>query len=88
MQEEGYVAAILFDAGSKDIPLGTVVAVLAENEEDVPKFADYKADGPAAPTPAAAAPEPAASATPASTPAAAAPSAPAGGMAPKSTGDR
>ena len=32
MQEEGYVAAMLFEAGTKDIPLGKVLAILVEEE--------------------------------------------------------
>lgn len=68
MQEEGIVAATLFDAGTKDLPLGTVLAVLVEEEDDLAAFKDYKGEeAPAAsapPTPAAA-PEPKAQATPA-----------------------
>lgn len=48
MQEEGTVAAILYDAGTKDLPLGTVLAVLVEDEDDMGAFKDYKAgDAPA-----------------------------------------
>lgn len=75
----------MYSAGSKDVPLGKVLAILVEEEEDIAAFADYVAEetaAPAAPTPAAAAPTPAA-ATPASTPKAAAPAAPA-----KASGDR
>jgi len=43
VQEEGTVAAILYDAGTKDLPLGTVLAVIVEDEDDVPAFKDYKA---------------------------------------------
>lgn len=83
MQEEGYVAAMLYEAGTKDIPLGKVLAVLVDEEGDVAAFKDFKDDGAAAAPKAAAEPAPAA-ATPASTPAAAptpsaAPSKPAGG---------
>ena len=50
MQEEGYVAAMLFEAGTKDIPLGKVLAILVEEEEDVAAFKDYKGEeGGAAP---------------------------------------
>ena len=41
MQEEGYVAKLLYDAGSKDIPLGTPLAILVENEADIAAFANY-----------------------------------------------
>ena len=42
MQEEGYVAAMLFEAGTKDIPLGKVLAILVEDEDDLAAFKDYK----------------------------------------------
>jgi pyruvate dehydrogenase E2 component (dihydrolipoamide acetyltransferase) len=42
MQEEGYVAATLFAAGTKDIPLGTPLAILVDEADDIGKFADYK----------------------------------------------
>jgi pyruvate dehydrogenase E2 component (dihydrolipoamide acetyltransferase) len=73
----------LYDAGSKDVPLGKVLAILVEEEEDIAAFADYVAEesaAPAAPTPAAATP---AAATPAAAPKAASPAAPA-----KASGDR
>lgn len=63
--EEGYLAKILYTAGSKDIPVGKLVCIIVENEADVAAFKDYKDDG------AAASPKPAAAAAPA--PAAAAP---------------
>lgn len=44
MQEEGYIAKILFPAGAKDIKLGTPVAILVENKEDIDKFKDFKSD--------------------------------------------
>lgn len=56
MQEEGYVAKLLFPEGTKDIELGKVVAIIVENEEDVAAFADYVEGGDApaeASTPAA-----------------------------------
>lgn len=68
--EEGYLAKILYTAGSKDIPIGKLVCIIVENEGDVAAFKDYKDDGAAAPKPAAAAPAPSA---PAPAPAAAAP---------------
>ena len=70
MQEEGYVAKLLFDEGAKDVILGTPVAILVEDEADIAAFANYDGSS-AASTPSAA---PAESAAPASTP-----SAPAGG---------
>ena len=41
MQEEGYIAKILFEAGAKDVPLGAPVAILVDNKEDVAAFANY-----------------------------------------------
>ena len=84
MQDEGYIAKLLYPEGAKDIPLGSAMAIVVDNEEDIPKFADYTvADGGAAtpaPAKAAEAPEPTpAPAAPvaAPQPAAAAPAAPA-----------
>ena len=84
MQEEGIVAAILYDEGTKDIPLGTPLAILVEDEDDLAAFKDYKADdaGAAAAAPAAEkAPEAAPTVTEKAVPAPAkqAPSKPAGG---------
>ena len=66
MQEEGYVAAILFDEGSKDIPLGTAMAIIVDSKDDIAAFANYKAgDESASPAPAQeAAPTPQAAAAP------------------------
>lgn len=36
--EEGYIAKILVTDGAKDIPLGTLVAISVENEEDLAAF--------------------------------------------------
>lgn len=68
--EDGYIAKILVPAGAGVIKVGTPVAILVENAEDVAAFKDYVVGGTDAPaTPAAAAPAPAA-ATPAPAPAA------------------
>ena len=66
MQDEGYIAAELFPAGTKDIPLGTPLVIIVDSAEDVAAFKDYKPTGGATPAPAkpAAAPEKAAPATP------------------------
>ena len=40
MQEEGYVAAILYPDGAKDVELGKIVAVIVEDEADVAAFKD------------------------------------------------
>ena len=85
MQDEGYVAKLLYEAGTKDIPLGKVLAILVDDADDISAFADFSDDGAsAAPaTPAASAPEPtpAAAAAPTPTPSSAK-------AAPKSSGDR
>ena len=41
MQEEGYIAKLLFPAGTKDIPLGTPIAIVVDEKEDIAKFKDY-----------------------------------------------
>ena len=41
LQEEGYVAAILYPDGAKDVELGKVVAIIVEDEADVAAFKDY-----------------------------------------------
>ena len=67
MQEEGYVAKLLFEEGAKDVPLGVAVAILVEDEADVAAFANY--DGSASASSSASS-APAEQAAPASTPAA------------------
>merc|ERR1719461_804136 len=58
--EEGYLAKIVIQAGSKDIPIGKLLCIIVENQEDVAKFKDFEDDGSAAaaPAPAASAPSP------------------------------
>ncbi|KAI5959760.1 LAT1 [Candida pseudojiufengensis] len=52
-QEEGYLAKILLDSGSKDVPVGQPIAVYVEEEKDVPAFKDFTAaDAGEAPKPA------------------------------------
>jgi len=69
MQEEGYLAKILYEGGTEGIEVGTVMAIAVEDEDDIAAFADYTpptaaaadapaaaaADAPAAPAEAAAA---------------------------------
>ena len=65
--EEGFLAKIILEAGSKDIPIGKLLCIIVENQEDVAKFKDYVDDGSSAsaPAPAAApAPPPPAAAAP------------------------
>ena len=35
MQEEGYIAKLLFPEGAKDVKLGTVVAIVVDSLDDV-----------------------------------------------------
>lgn len=53
MQDEGYIAKILYEEGTKDIPVGTPICILVEDKEDLDGFKDYKGEEAA---PAAAAP--------------------------------
>lgn len=73
--EEGYLAKILYPAGSKDVQIGKIVCIITNNKDDVAAFKDYKAPTGAATPPEASAPAAAAPAPAASAPAAA-PSAP------------
>lgn len=45
MQEEGYIAKLMYPEGEKDVKLGQVVAILVEKKEDVDKFKDFKSEG-------------------------------------------
>jgi pyruvate dehydrogenase E2 component (dihydrolipoamide acetyltransferase) len=71
MQEEGYVAKLLVEEGSQDIPIGQLVAIIVSDKEDVAAFKDFKGDATPAPAkaeaPAQAAPVAAAPSTPAPT---------------------
>ena len=67
MQDEGFVAKLLFDAGTKDIPLGVPLAIIVDDEDDIAAFKDYVPEGKAE-APKQAAPEPVAEATPAAAP--------------------
>ncbi|CAF1046042.1 unnamed protein product [Rotaria sordida] len=42
--DEGYLAKIIIPAGSKDIPVGKLCAVIVENQEDIAAFKDYKGE--------------------------------------------
>ena len=44
MQEEGYVAKLLYPEGAKDVPLGNIVAIIVEDKADVAAFANYSSD--------------------------------------------
>ena len=43
--EEGYLAKICLEAGSKDIPIGKLLCIIVSSKEDVEKFKDFKDDG-------------------------------------------
>jgi len=63
--EEGYLAKVFIEAGTRDIPIGKLLCIIVEDQEDVAKFADFDASSaveaaaPAAPAPATAAAAPA-----------------------------
>lgn len=44
MQEEGYIAKLLYPEGAKDVKLGEVVAILVDKQDDVAKFKDFKGE--------------------------------------------
>ena len=62
--EEGYLAKIFIEAGTRDIPIGKLLCIIVEDQEDVAKFADFDASSVAEAPAAAAAPQ-----APAATPA-------------------
>jgi len=78
MQEEGYLAKILYEGGTEGIEVGTVMAIAVEDEDDIAAFADYtpptaaSADAPAAAAGDAPAAPPAEAAAATTAPAAAA----------------
>jgi pyruvate dehydrogenase E2 component (dihydrolipoamide acetyltransferase) len=41
MQENGFVAKLLFPAGTKDVQLGTIIAILVEKQSEIAAFANY-----------------------------------------------
>merc|ERR1719427_1144169 len=55
--EEGYLAKVFIEAGTRDIPIGKLLCIIVEEQEDVAKFADFDASSaveaaaPAAPAP-------------------------------------
>lgn len=40
--EEGFLAKILYPAGSKDVPIGSLLCIIVPNKEDVAAFKDFK----------------------------------------------
>lgn len=70
MQDEGYIAALLYPEGTKDIELGKILAIVVDSKDDIAAFANYTAEdagGAATPAaqPVAAAPTPTPAAAPA-----------------------
>ena len=49
MQEEGYVAKILYGDGAKDVDLGMPIAILVDDADDIPSFADWTPNSGSAP---------------------------------------
>jgi len=51
MQEDGYIAKLLYPEGAKNVKLGEIIAIIVEKQSDVAAFANYTASA-ATPTPA------------------------------------
>lgn len=82
-QDEGVLAKILAPAGTADLGIGTPIAVLVYDEDDVAAFSDYKVEQAPTPSPSAEpAPAPAAPPAPAPPAPAPAPAAPAAAPTP------
>uniref|UniRef100_A0A8R1HYA1 Acetyltransferase component of pyruvate dehydrogenase complex n=1 Tax=Caenorhabditis japonica TaxID=281687 RepID=A0A8R1HYA1_CAEJA len=56
--EEGYLAKILIQEGTKDVPIGKLLCIIVESEADVAAFKDFKDDAAGAPAAQSSAPEP------------------------------
>lgn len=41
MQEEGFIAKLLYPEGAMDVPLGEPIAVLVDSKDDIAAFADF-----------------------------------------------
>ena len=55
-QDDAFLAKILINEGTSDLPVGTPIAVLVEEEEDIAAFVDFVPPSMVVDTPAAAAP--------------------------------
>lgn len=42
--EEGFLAKVLISAGSRDVPIGTLLCVIVPNKDDIPAFKDFQAE--------------------------------------------
>lgn len=49
MQEEGYIAKLIYPEGAKDVKLGEVIAIIVDNKDDIAKFKDFSVGSTAAP---------------------------------------
>jgi pyruvate dehydrogenase E2 component (dihydrolipoamide acetyltransferase) len=47
-QEEGYIAKILVESGTKEVNISQPIAIIVENKEDIEKFTDFTVDTAAA----------------------------------------
>ncbi|KAG0610589.1 hypothetical protein M758_7G077600 [Ceratodon purpureus] len=66
--EDGVLAKILMPSGSKDVPVGKALCIIAESEEDLSKFANYSGGGGGQPAPQASPPKQQAAPAPSSAP--------------------
>lgn len=46
MQEEGYIAKLMYPAGAKDVKLGELIAILVEKQSDIAAFENYSGSAP------------------------------------------
>jgi len=44
MQEEGFIAKICYPEGAKDVPLGSTMAIMVDDEADIAAFANWTED--------------------------------------------
>jgi pyruvate dehydrogenase E2 component (dihydrolipoamide acetyltransferase) len=49
MQENGFIAKLLFPAGAQDIPLGTTIAIMVDDRSMIAAFSGDYVEGGAAP---------------------------------------
>jgi pyruvate dehydrogenase E2 component (dihydrolipoamide acetyltransferase) len=56
MQEEGYLAKLMYPAGAKDVKLGELIAILVEKQSDIAAFENYSGSAPVEAAPAKSAP--------------------------------
>lgn len=49
-QEEGYLAKVLRDSGSKDVAVGVPIAVMVDSKDDVAAFVDFEPEHASSPS--------------------------------------